>query len=158
MAIAMACLSVYFMWKSAELPIGWIPDEGPGGGAWPFWLSVIMLGCCGVTIYRWFRKTGPIASSGQVYMEPKVIVDVGLVAASLVVTVAAFYIIGVYGALPLFMIFYLKIIGNHSWRLTALVSVLVPVATFMFFEVALKITLPKGYTEPAFYPIYRLLL
>ena len=110
MAIVMACLSAYLMWKSSELPIGWIPDEGPGGGAWPFWLSAIMLVCCLVTIYRWFRRTGPIASSELVYMEPKVITDVGLVAISLIVTVALFYFIGVYGALPLFIIFYLKII------------------------------------------------
>ena len=33
-----------------------------------------------------------------------------------------------------------------------------PVATFLFFEIALKITLPKGYTEPAFYPLYEMLL
>lgn len=158
MAIVMACLSAYLMWKSSELPIGWIPDEGPGGGAWPFWLSAIMLVCCLVTIYRWFRRIGPIASSELVYMEPKVITDVGLVAISLIVTVALFYFIGVYGALPLFIIFYLKIMGNHSWKLTALVSILVPVTTFLFFEIALKITLPKGYTEPAFYPIYKLLL
>lgn len=91
-------------------------------------------------------------------MEPKVITDVGLVAISLIVTVALFYFIGVYGALPLFIIFYLKIMGDHSWKLTALVSILVPVTTFLFFEIALKITLPKGYTEPAFYPIYKLLL
>lgn len=158
MAIVMACLSAYLMWKSSELPIGWIPDEGPGGGAWPFWLSAIMLVCCLVTIYRWSRRIGPIASSELVYMEPKVITDVGLVAISLIVTVALFYFIGVYGALPLFIIFYLKIMGNHSWKLTALVSILVPVTTFLFFEIALKITLPKGYTEPAFYPIYKLLL
>jgi hypothetical protein len=36
MAILMGVFSLYLMYKSAELPIGWIPDEGPGGGAWPF--------------------------------------------------------------------------------------------------------------------------
>ena len=42
-ASLMAVFSVYLMWKSAELPIGWIPDEGPGGGAFSFWLSAVML-------------------------------------------------------------------------------------------------------------------
>jgi hypothetical protein len=46
MAILMGVFSLYLMVKSAELPIGWIPDEGPGGGAWPFWLSVMMLLSC----------------------------------------------------------------------------------------------------------------
>ena len=40
MAIAMAVFSLLLMWKSTELPIGWIPGEGPGGGAFPFWLSL----------------------------------------------------------------------------------------------------------------------
>ena len=36
MALVMAIFSVYLMWKSTELPIGWIDGEGPGGGAFPF--------------------------------------------------------------------------------------------------------------------------
>jgi hypothetical protein len=43
MAFVMGAFSVYQAIKSAELPIGWIPDEGPGGGAFPFWLSVGMI-------------------------------------------------------------------------------------------------------------------
>ena len=38
----LAILSVYLMWKSTELPIGWRPGVGPGGGAFPFWLSAII--------------------------------------------------------------------------------------------------------------------
>jgi len=45
MALALGVLSAYLMVKSAELPIGWIPREGPGGGAFPFWLSAGMLVC-----------------------------------------------------------------------------------------------------------------
>ena len=45
MGLVMGVFSLYLMWKSAELPIGWIPDEGPGGGAWPFWLAAGMLAC-----------------------------------------------------------------------------------------------------------------
>ena len=32
----MALFSLYLMWTSAELPIGWDPRKGPGGGAFPF--------------------------------------------------------------------------------------------------------------------------
>ena len=34
MGLVMGIFSIYLMWKSAELPIGWIAGEGPGGGAW----------------------------------------------------------------------------------------------------------------------------
>ena len=58
-AILLAVLSVYLMWKSAELPIGWIADEGPGGGAFPFWLAAIMLVCCLWTMVNWYRHLTP---------------------------------------------------------------------------------------------------
>lgn len=158
MAVVMALFSIYLMWKSAELPIGWIPDEGPGGGAWPFWLSFIMLMSCIGIIVQWVRKKSPLSVSTEIYMDVGTMIAVGQVAGSLIVTVGLFYLIGVYGALPLFIIFYLKVIGGHTWKLTALVAVLAPVVTFFFFEIMLKIILPKGYTEPAFYPLYKIFL
>ncbi|MEL6872213.1 MAG: tripartite tricarboxylate transporter TctB family protein, partial [Pseudomonadota bacterium] len=49
MAIALIALSAYFMYEAAKLPIGWVPDEGPGGGFWPFWLSLgMLLSACSV--------------------------------------------------------------------------------------------------------------
>ena len=62
MAVVMAIFSVYLMWKSAELPIGWIPQEGPGGGALPFWLAA---GClvCFVLFIDWKDGSGGLAGT-----------------------------------------------------------------------------------------------
>lgn len=158
MAILMGVFSLYLMAKSAELPIGWIKGEGPGGGAWPFWLAVIMLLSCVGIIVNWARRKGSVAVSEETYIERGVLIDVGLVALSLIVTVGLFSLIGVYGALPLFLLFYMRLLGNHSWKLSILFAVLIPIITFFFFEIALKITLPKGVTEPLFYPLYRIFL
>lgn len=158
MAIFLGILSAYLMWKSTELPIGWIEEEGPGGGAWPFWLSFIMLLCCLAIIARWFMGKSQFADSGEVFMTTAAFTNFAFVAGSLIVTVALFYIIGVYGALPLFLIFFIGFMGGHSWPLTIAIAFITPIVTFLFFEIALKITLPKGYTEPAFYPLYELLL
>jgi len=156
MAIMMGIFSIYLMVKSVELPIGWIDGEGPGGGAWPFWLATIMLICCLGILYNWFRKHGPIATSSKVYIEPHVMVDVAAVVISLIITVGLFSFIGIYGALPLFLVFYLRFLGKHSWRLTSTLAVAIPVVIFYFFEVTLKIILPKGITEPLFIPLYKM--
>jgi len=156
MAIVMGAFSIYLMVKSAELPIGWIDEEGPGGGSWPFWLATIMLISCGGILFNWFRKHGDIATSTKVYIEAHVLGDVAAVAGSLIVTVALFSFIGIYGALPLFLIFYLRFLGKHSWPLTVTLAVLIPVVTFYFFEITLKIILPKGITEPLFLPLYKI--
>ena len=156
MAITMGAFSIYLMYKSTELPIGWIEDEGPGGGAWPFWLSAVMLISCLGILYNWFRRKGRIASSDKVYIESHVLMDVISVTVALVITVGLFSFIGIYGALPLFLIFYLRFLGKHSWRLTALLAVVIPVTIFFFFEITLKIILPKGITEPLFLPLYKM--
>jgi putative tricarboxylic transport membrane protein len=156
MAIMMGIFSIYLMVKSAELEIGWIEDEGPGGGTWPFWLSAVMLLSCLGIMFNWFRKHGPIATSTKVYIQPNVLVDVGAVTLALIITVGLFSVIGIYGALPLFLIFYLRFLGKHSWSLTATLAILIPVVIFYFFEITLKIILPKGITEPLFLPLYKM--
>ena len=158
MAVMMGAFFIYLMFKSTELPIGWNPGQGPDGGAWPFWLSAIMLICCIGILVNWARKKGPVASSTKTYIESYVLVEVGAVAASLIVTVGLFSFIGIYGALPLFLIFYLRVLGKHSWLLTITLAILIPVITFYFFDITLNIILPKGITEPLFLPLYKIFL
>jgi hypothetical protein len=161
MAVVMGIFSLYLMWKSAELDIGWIPDEGPGGGAWPFWLAAVMLICCIYIVINWVRRATPPSQSDEAFMDKGTIISVGLVAGSLIVTVALFHVIGVYGALPLFMIFYVRFLGRHTWPITAAMAIISPIATFFFFDIALKITLPKGLPiveETIFYPLYKIFL
>jgi hypothetical protein len=158
MAIMMGAFSIYLMVKSTELPIGWIEDEGPGGGTWPFWLATIMLISCGGILFNWIRKKGSVATSTKVYIESHVIGDVLAVGGSLIVTVGLFSFIGIYGALPLFLIFYVRFLGKHSWLLTSVLAVMIPVVIFYFFEITLKIILPKGITEPLFLPLYKIFL
>ncbi len=158
MAIVMAVLSIYLMWKSAELPIGWIENEGPGGGAWPFWLATIMLICCVLTLWRWLRRRTPASRSTEAYLDSYGVKMFLLVAGSLTVTIGLIHVIGVYFASPLFLLFYLRILGRHLWTTTIAITVATPVATFFFFDVALRIVLPKGYTEPLFYPLYDIFL
>ena len=158
MAIMMGIFSIYLMYKSAELPIGWIEDEGPGGGTWPFWLATIMLLSCLGILYNWFRKHGPIATSDKIYIESHVLMDVAAVTVSLIVTVALFSFVGIYGSLPLFLIFYLRFLGKHSWKLTTALTIAIPIVIFYFFEITLKIILPKGITEPLFIPLYKIFL
>ncbi len=157
MAVVMGLFSVFLMWKSAELEIGWIPDEGPGGGAWPFWLSAIMLLCCVVTLFRWWRRATPESRSTVQFMDKNTrrinYITVGSLVALLVLT----HIIGIYFSIFLFLLFYIRFVGRHSWLLTGILSVASPVFLFFFFEAMLKILLPKGYSEPLFYPLYQII-
>ena len=158
MAVAMAVFSLYLMWKSAELPIGWIPEEGPGGGAFPFWLSLGMLLCCVAIIIRWVFRLSPLSRSAEIYLDRESFKMFLLVAGSLTAMIGLIHVIGVYGAVPLYLVFYLRVMGRHSWMTTGSLALATPVVTFFFFEIALRKTLPKGFTEPLFYPLYDIFL
>lgn len=157
MAIIMGALSVYLMAKSAELEIGWVHGEGPGGGAWPFWLSAGMLICCVATVVRWWRRSTPPSRSGEPFMDGKTWQIFAITAGALAVTLALVHVIGMYFALMIFLLFYFRVVGAHSWKITVPLGLGLPAGTFFFFEGLLKIILPKGYSEPLFYPLYRLI-
>jgi putative tricarboxylic transport membrane protein len=57
-----------------------------------------------------------------------------------------------------FMIYYMKFLGRHSWVLTLIISTALPVICFFFFDIAMRIVLPKGYLEPLFIPLYDIFL
>lgn len=157
MAVLMGLFSMFLMWKSAELEIGWIPDRGPGGGAWPFWLSAVMLLCCVIIIFRWWRKATPESRSSVQFMDRNTRRINYITVGSLVALLGLTHIIGIYFAIFLFLVFYLRFVGRHSWMLTGILSVASPVFLFFFFEAMLKILLPKGYSEPLFYPLYQII-
>ena len=61
---------------------------------------------------------------------------------------------GMYFSMFLFLIYYIRFLGRHSLATTLAVATSVPVALFFFFDVAMRIVLPKGYLEPLFIPLY----
>jgi len=146
----LAVLSIYIMWKSTELDVGYIRGEGPGGGAWPFWLSAIMLICTALIAFNAYRRTSPPSQSTEPVLDAdgrKMIVQVfgGIFA-----FVALIGIISMYGAMMVFLFYYLWFLGRHSLRLSLIISITTSIVFFFFFEALMRVTMPKGmnFTEP----------
>jgi putative tricarboxylic transport membrane protein len=160
MAIALAILSVAFMLKSTEgLSIWWVPDQGPGSGVWPFWLSLMMLVSCLVIALRWFMGLSPQSRSHEPFMDADAVRIIGTTIAALFLLILCTYFIGIYFSLALFLLFYLKVMGRDSWTLTVIMMLSTPVLIFFFFEYALTIPLPKGEWIPdeVYDPLYRIM-
>ena len=156
-ALALALLSIGFMVKSLELPIGWVRGRGPGSGAWPFWLSLGMLAASLATVVRWYLQATPESRSSEPYMSSAAVRIVGTTVAALVALLIGIHLIGIYFSLFLFLVFFIRIMGRQSWLTTLAISLLTPVFVFCLFEWALTIPLPKAISEPLFYPIYDLI-
>ncbi len=151
-AMALMAISVYFMIHASALPIGWNGmTGGPGGGAFPFWLSLIMFVSAGGILVRSLRSN---VKYSETFFDTDTFKSVVFVVIALLVTVWLITWAGAYVALPLFLIWYLRFFGKHGWTLTVILTVCTPIFLFFFFEVTLKILLPKGLTEPFFVPLY----
>jgi hypothetical protein len=155
----LAVLSVYMMWKSTELNIGYVRGTGPGGGAWPFWLSAIMLVCTGAIALNWARRVSPPSRSTEPVLDRdgrKMLVQVG---GGLLGFIVLSPIISMYGAMALFLFYYLWFLGRHSLVLSLVLTIATPILFFFFFEALMRITLPKGmsFTEPFFNVLYELI-
>lgn len=152
----LALFSIYLMVKSAELPIGFIRGQGPGGGAWPFWLSSIMLICCAMIALNWWRRTSPPSRSDEPFLDGHGWRTIGLVGGGLIGFIALIEIISMYGAITVFLFYYLWFLGRHSLRLSLILSLSTPLLFFFFFEGMMQITMPTGmsFTDPVFAFLY----
>ena len=152
----LALFSLYLMWKAAELPIGYIRGQGPGGGFWPFWLSVCMLLSCAAIAWNWWRGTSPASTSEEPLMDGFGWRTILWVTGGIIAFVGLISIVSMYGAVALFLIYYLRFLGRHSWALTLVLALGVPVLLFFFFEGAMQISMPQGlpFTQPFFDVMY----
>lgn len=153
--LAIAIFSIYAAWKSTELPIGWVRGRGPGGGTFPFWLSIIMLVCAVVIVIKALRGKLPEGWVDKPYFDELELKSVLLHGGSIVVAVASIYVIGTYGAIILLLVFHMRYMGRHSWTSTIVVSLVTVVVVFLFFEILMQQIMPKGYTDPLFDPIFQ---
>lgn len=170
MAIVLSVVSIYLMWKSGE-NTGWdssVPrfanitmqgeDGAPGSGFWPFYLSLAMLLCCIWIIVNWVRRVSPPSQSSEPFLDNYGVKMLILVGGGLIGFLALIELIGAYFAIMCFLFYYIRFLGRNSMLRSVAVSVAVPVVSFFFFDVLMRIVLPKGYSEPLFIPLYEIFL
>ena len=129
------------IWDSLRIGVGWGTD-GPKSGFFPFWLGVIMVGACLVIAAKAHRRADrtPFVRRGAVAPVLKVLLPA-------TAFVLSMHWIGLYVATTLYMGFYMRWIGRHSWASVVVVSVTVSVVTFYVFEIWFLVPMPKGPLE-----------
>lgn len=146
MGIATLLLSLGLMWNiySDGLRIDWVDGRGPGAGVWPFWLSLGMALASVATLVRWFQGKTPESRSFEPYIAQETLFLVTVSALSILVLLILMNYIGTYLSLMLFMLFYVRFLGKHSWGTTMGFVIGTPIFVYCLFEWALTKYLPKG--------------
>jgi hypothetical protein len=117
-------------------------SDGPQSGFFPFWLAVVVIAHAAGILVQAVRKhsTEQFASREQMRM----VLTVACPAAALVLFT---YLIGLYVAGAIYLFFYMRLVGRHSWASVVSLSLSIPVAIFLVFEKWFLVPLPKGPLE-----------
>lgn len=158
-AVVLILVGIGVAWKSTELPIGILPKEGPGGGFFPFWLSmgIVVVSLC-VLAQSVFSRTPrhPSASieedSGEkIFITWEGLIEIVRVGLPGLIMILLIGLISIYFAAAAFIFYSLYFVGRHKFFTSILVTVGVPFGVYCIFEKFLIIPLPKGYLEFLFY-------
>jgi len=154
MAIALALLALGVMWKAGERPdwsgearfsnVGFGETGSPAGGFWPFWVAAIMFVCSvWVFVNGLLRRSAPARSTAP-YLDAhgiRVLLTVGLPVFFLVLLTDY---ISMYFAMTVFIFYYLMFLGRHGLLLSVAIAVVLPFWMYLFFDITMTRTLPKG--------------
>ena len=129
------------IFDAVRLGVGWGTD-GPKSGFFPFWLALIMIVACGIIIVQTLQKP-----SREVFVTREQLGPVLQVLWPAAAMVLLMRFVGLYVASALYIGFYMRWVGRHSWFAVVMLSVAIPVITFLTFELWFLVPMPKGPLE-----------
>jgi hypothetical protein len=141
-ALAFITLAAVVMWDSLRLGINW-GDDGPRPGYFPFYIALIMMSAATIVLVQAIVSHAP----RKVVIEKAAMRSVAALLVPTIVYVAAIATIGLYVSSALYLAYFMRVLGKYGWLPVALISLAIPFALFVVFEVWFLVPLPKGPVE-----------
>ncbi len=129
------------LFDAVRLGFGWGPD-GPRSGFFPFWLALIMVVVCGVILVQAAR-----GGQGKSFVSREQLNSVLKVLWPATAAVALMHFVGLYVASALYMGFYMRWVGRHSWVTVIAIALGLSIGSFLIFEKWFLVPMPKGPLE-----------
>lgn len=141
-AAIILCIGLRVMFDSIRLNIGW-GMEGPKAGFYPFIMSLGVVVGSLIILVQAFQRKGVAKSDGP-FIPREAIKPVlkCVIPAALMVFLTEY--IGLYIAAGLYMAIYMRWIGRHRWRTVLILSIVIPLASYIVFDKLFLIPMPEG--------------
>lgn len=144
-ALGVLLLAAVVTAEGWRLGIGWSTD-GPQSGFFVFYLGVA-LGLASMVVLVQTGRGAGASVPGRPFLKRSQVRPVATVLAPAAGMVLLTHATGLYVAGGLYLAVYMRWIGRHSWPVTVLLGVGVPVVTFLIFERWFLVPMPKGPLE-----------
>ena len=129
------------LFDAVRIGVGLGPD-GPRSGFFPFWLALIMVIVCGVILVQ-----AALDHRGKSFVSREQLNSVLKVLWPATAAVALMHFVGLYVASALYMGFYMRWVGRHSWVTVVAIALGIPIGSFLVFEKWFLVPMPKGPLE-----------
>ena len=126
------------LFDAVRLGFGWGPD-GPRSGFFPFWLALIMVIVCGVILVQ-----AALGHRGKSFVSGEQLNSVLKVLWPATAAIALMHFVGLYVSSALYMGFYMRWVGRHSWVAVVAIALGIPIGSFLVFEKWFLVPMPKG--------------
>jgi hypothetical protein len=139
--LILIALGAVVMWDSVRVGNGWGSD-GPKAGYFPFYVGLLIVVGSLANLARAasLPQRRPLFDRRQLRSVLSVLVPA-------VAFVASIPLIGLYAGSMLYIGFFMRWLGKFPWMTVVAISVAVPVAAFLTFEIWFLVALPKGPIE-----------
>jgi lysylphosphatidylglycerol synthetase-like protein (DUF2156 family) len=143
-ALLMLAAAAVAISDSIRLGIGWLENEGPRAGYFPFYIGLILGISSAINL---LRAVFDAKGAQKTFTTRRAFRQVLAVLIPLAIYVAAVSFIGIYVASAIYIALFMWYFGKYPiWR-GALIGVAVALAFFLMFEIWFLVPLPKGPLE-----------
>lgn len=146
-AVVFFAFGALVAWDSHRIGSTWASD-GPQAGYFPFYIGVII---CISAVVILLTAINSGAKGARAFVTWSQLRMVLVVLAPTVVYVALIrnpvLSVGIYVSSAIFIAAFMRVLGRYPWARIVPVSIGVPLAFFLLFEVWFKVPLPKGPLE-----------
>ncbi len=141
-AAVILCLGLLVGVDTLRMGAGWGP-EGPQAGFFPFLMAILVVFGCVMVIRQAVKGTSSVKGSKPFVPEGgmKPVLTVLIPACGMVLLTE---VIGLYLAAMIYLVAYIRFVGEFRWRTVLLVSIPVPLISYWLFDKIFLIPMPMG--------------
>ena len=141
-ALVLMLFGVIVAADSLRIGIGWAAD-GPKGGFFPFVMAALVIGGTCMVIQQAIKGKSSVKGD-KPFVEPGGMKPIFIVLIPAILMILFTEVVGLYIAAMFYLVGYIKWAGDHSWRTSLLVGILVPLVSYIVFEKFFLIPMPMG--------------